>query len=94
MMKSMLKRIMATLLATALMVVSLPVVALADGMQQVGEDAQAANNAQSASDTDSLGYVEIDDGYLRVRVSTKNGGFSATTAEVERRKSITRYILL
>lgn len=80
-MKSIMKRIMTMLLAFAMLFVSLPVAALAEGIEQVGEDAKVFNNAQSNSNIDPLGYVEIDDGYLNVRVSKKNGGFSAATAE-------------
>ena len=80
-MKSIMKRIMTMLLAFAMLFVSLPVAALAEGIEQVGEDAKVFNNAQSNSNIDPLGYVEIDDGYLKVRVSKKNGGFSAATAE-------------
>ena len=80
-MKSIIKRIMTMLLAFTMLFVSLPVAALAEGIEQVGEDAKALSDAKSTSDIDSLGYIEINDGYLKVRVSKKNGGFSATTAE-------------
>ncbi len=80
-MKSVMKRIMTMLLALAMLIASLPVVALAEGIKQVGEDVKALNDARDASDIDSLGYIEINDGYLKVRVSKRNGGFSAATAE-------------
>lgn len=80
-MKSIMKRIMTILLAFTMIFVSLPVVALAEGIERVGEEIQASGEDNSSFDIDSLGFIEIDDGYLRVRVSKKNGGFSATTAE-------------
>ncbi len=80
-MKSIMKRIMTLLLVIAMLCASLPVAAFAEGIKQVGEDRKALNDARDASDIDSLGYIEINDGYLKVRVSKKNGGFSATTAE-------------
>ncbi len=80
-MKSIMKRIMTMLLALTILFVSLPVIALADGIKQVREDVRALSDARDASDIDSLGYIEINDGYLNVKVSKKNGGFSATTAE-------------
>ncbi len=81
-MKSIMKRIVTMLLAIAMLFVSLPVVAWAEGIKQVGEDDIAAHDgADGSSDINSLGYIEINDGYLRVRVSKKNGGFSAMTAE-------------
>ncbi len=69
------------LLALAMLLVSLPIAALAEGIEQVGEGVKTLRDAEHTSDVDSLGFIEINDGYLKVRVSKKNGGFSATTAE-------------
>ncbi len=80
-MKAIMKRIMTMLLALAIIFVSLPSAALAEGIEQVGKGAKTLSDAELASDIDSLGYIEINDGYLKVRVSKKNGGFSATTVE-------------
>ncbi len=80
-MKSIMKRTMTMLLVLTMLFVSLPVVAMAEGIKQVADGVKTLNDVENATDINSLGYIEINDGYLKVRVSKKNGGFSATTAE-------------
>lgn len=82
-MKSFMKKIITVLLAIAMIVSSLPlgvIAATSDGTDlkpktDGGEVAEKYN--YYAAD----GYIEINDGYIRVRVSTSNGGFSVKTVE-------------
>lgn len=66
-MKHIAKRIFALMITAAILCTSLPILAMADGVQSVAEDIVEYVN--------DPGYVELDDGYIRVQVSKSNGGF-------------------
>ncbi len=77
-MKNTLKRIITALLAMVLLLASLPVAAIAQGIKQLSDT--ALSDSRGGSD-DPLGYIEISDGYITVKVSTENGGFYLATDE-------------
>ena len=75
-MKKMIIRIFAVLLVVTISCASLPLYAFAaEGEEQSGVSGGASGNV------DSLGYFELNDGYVSVRVSKKNGGYSMSTVE-------------
>lgn len=80
-MKNIMKKIITVLLAMAMLVVSLPLGVIVSAIED--EAAVAGDETHSDEFTSYANgeYIEINDGYLRVRVSISNGGFSVTTVE-------------
>ena len=78
-MKKIFARIFTALLVLAIMCASLPVSAIA------AEIEDAAGNKELKSDVlsqvNNLGFIELSDGYITVKVSTANGGYYMSTVE-------------
>ena len=72
-MKNTLIRVFTLLITTALLITWMPVSSFAEALEDsVKTDAETVNTP---------GYIEVDDGYLQIRVSEKNGGFYVGTLE-------------
>jgi len=72
-MKKIITKIVTVLLALTIIFASLPLYAFAiEGNRQNGEVSE---------NVDSLGYFELNDGYVSVRISKKNGGYYISTVE-------------
>ena len=75
-MKKIFVRIFVLLMAFAIACGSLPLSVLA------AEMGQAEKNSTAVADTvNSLGFIELNDGYVSVKVSTSNGGYYMSTVE-------------
>ena len=78
-MKTVMKNIFAMLLVLVMTFVSLPLTTIVAGAKQIGEEMKKTPLA--VEDTTDLGYITLSDGFVRVRVSTNNGGFQIATEE-------------
>jgi len=78
-MKKIIFRVMAMLLMLITAFVSLPVSTIVAGAEKAAREEKSIPTA--TSDTADLGYISLSDGYVKVRVSTKNGGFQIATEE-------------
>ncbi len=72
-MKKVLLKVVTIFMTTALLFAALPIAAFAEGISQLSDTA--------AEDVSSPGYIEVDDGYLKIQVSKSNGGFFVGTVE-------------
>ena len=72
-MKNVFLRVATIFMTAALLFAALPIAALADGTDKPSDTA--------AEDVNSPGYIEVDDGYLKIQVSESNGGFFVGTVE-------------
>ncbi|MBQ8164073.1 MAG: hypothetical protein IJZ93_06915 [Clostridia bacterium] len=77
-MKNILKRIVTAFLAILLVFASLPVAVIAE---EIGKASGGTSALDDNSAVNDLGYLEINDGYITVKVSAKNGGFHMATVE-------------
>ena len=80
-MKKFMKKIITVLLAMAMLMSSLPLGVIATANDDVVKKADGTEAVEKYNYYAADEYIEINDGYLRVRVSTSNGGFSVTTVE-------------
>jgi hypothetical protein len=80
-MKHLTLRILAVLVAFLAMAASLPWTAFASGIEMQAEATGTQTGAGNISKKDTPEYLEMSDGYISVKVSTKNGGFYVGTAE-------------
>lgn len=71
-------RITAALLMLTMLLVSLPISALAAGLEQAGDALKQLNAEPLSAD---LGFIELSDGYVTVKVSKANGGYYVGTGE-------------
>ncbi|MBQ8381001.1 MAG: hypothetical protein IJY18_03825 [Clostridia bacterium] len=78
-MKKIMNKVIAMLLMLVVTFVSLPIATIVAGAEQIGEEIKAIPAA--SQNTADLGYITLSDGFVRVRVSTKNGGFQIATEE-------------
>lgn len=76
MIKKMIKKIAALLMVLTVCCASLPIRAFALVGKSGGVKAQGESENES-----SLGYIELNDGYISVRVSSKNAGYYVSTVE-------------
>lgn len=72
-MKKTMIRVLTLLMTTALLIAWMPVSSFADALDNTADTVAETVNAP--------GYVVVDDGYLEIRVSEKNGGFYVGTLE-------------
>ena len=80
-MKKIMKKIITVLLAMAMLMSSLPLGVIAATNDSADEKVNGGEAVEKYNYYAAAEYIEINDGYLRVRVSTSNGGFSVTTVE-------------
>ena len=78
-MKKIIYKVIAMLLMLVVTFVSLPVSLIVEGAKQIGEEKNTYLAAKE--DTADLGYITLSDGFVKVRVSTFNGGFQIATEE-------------
>jgi len=79
-MKTVKTRLTAMFLMLIMVFVSLPVTTIVAGAEQLSEEIRKASSA-AKTDTADLGYITLSDGFVRAKVSTKNGGFQIATEE-------------
>ncbi|MBR2929863.1 MAG: hypothetical protein IKC32_01415 [Clostridia bacterium] len=80
-MKKTLTKILTALLVLTVLFASVPVTLLAEGVSAVGNSEEGGAGGGSITSTNGPGYIELTDGYIKVRVSTENGGFYIGTDE-------------
>lgn len=78
-MKKIFIRILTVLMVLTLSCASLPISALAAGLQMPEENVETKSDV--LSQVNNLGFIELNDGYVSVKVSTKNGGYYMSTVE-------------
>ena len=79
MMKKIFVRIVALLITVTVVCASLPLSVLAAGKEQAVKSGTAGADASEQADT--FGFIELNDGYVSVKVSTSNGGYYMSTVE-------------
>ena len=77
-MKKALKKILTVFLMLCMLVASMPVTLFA---REIEAHDTADASASAGTPENGPGYVQLSDGYIKVRVSTENGGFYIGTAE-------------
>jgi len=81
-MKKALTKILTVLLALTVLFASLPVTLIAEEIEDAAKvDNQQANTEGTVTSHNGPGYIELTDGYIKVRVSTENGGYYIGTDE-------------
>ena len=78
-MKKIFVRIFVLLMAFAIACASLPISTLAAGKEQTKKS--EANAADVLEKVNNLGFIELNDGYISVKISTSNGGYYMSTVE-------------
>ena len=78
-MKKIFVKIFALLMALAITCASLPLSVLAAGNEQTEKSGSAETDV--LEDANDLGFIELNDGYVSVRISTSNGGYYMSTVE-------------
>ena len=78
-MKKVFVRIFALLMTVTVLCASLPLSVLAAGNEQTAKSGTAGADASDQANT--LGFIELNDGYVSVKVSTSNGGYYMSTVE-------------
>ena len=78
-MKKIFVRIFALLMTVTVVCASLPLSVLAVGNEQTVKSGTAGADASEQANT--LGFIELNDGYVSVKVSTSNGGYYMSTVE-------------
>lgn len=76
-MKKMITKIATVLMALTVSCASLPIRAFA----LAGDESDGANSQNKSEDVSSLGYIELNDGYISVKISTENAGYYVATVE-------------
>ena len=79
-MKKIFARIFTALLVLAIMCASLPISAIAAEIERA-EESKDVIKSDVLSQVNNLGFIELSDGYITVRVSTANGGYYMSTVE-------------
>ena len=79
-MKKTVTKILTAILVLTTLFASVPVTLLAEGAKPVANNTEDVGGGSITSTTGS-GYIELTDGYVKVRVSTENGGYYVGTAE-------------
>ena len=80
-MKNIMKKIITVLLAMTMILSSLPLGVIAATAEEVANDTSEGEATPSYNTVVAHDHIEINDGYLSVKVSKSNGGFSVTTVE-------------
>ena len=80
-MKNIKNRIISAILAIFMLVSALPMTVFASNIAAKTGNAENKNGAGSIQWSDTPEYLEMSDGYIKVKVSVKNGGFHIGTAE-------------
>ena len=85
-MKKMMIRVFTLLMTTALLIAWMPLSSFAEAVGAPSDtDAEAVNDP---------GYIEVNDGYLEIRVSKNNGGFYVGTVEGDKMVTLLRTVAL
>ena len=80
-MKNIMKKIITVLLAMAMILSSLPLGVIAATNDDVEEKTDSVEPTEKYQSVVAHDHIEINDGYISVRVSRANGGFSISTVE-------------
>ena len=78
-MKKIFEKIVALLITVTVLCASLPLSAFATGNEQSAKSGAAGTDASKQANT--FGFIELNDGYVSVKVSTSNGGYYMSTVE-------------
>ena len=78
-MKKIFEKIVAMLITVTVICASLPLSALAAGNGQSASSGTKATDASEQANT--FGFIELNDGYVSVKVSTSNGGYYTSTVD-------------